>query len=95
MCGTCGHKGGCCFWHGTAKALLIIGGLNWGLVGVGMLTLNNWNIVNMLLGSMPTVEAIIYILVGVAALVKLIGCRCKKCTTCDVSPATTSIPGNM
>lgn len=43
--------------------LVIIGGLNWGLVGIG-----NWNVVNMILGSIPILEKIVYILVGLAAL---------------------------
>ena len=63
------------------KTLLIIGGLNWGLVGVAMLMGNgsNWNVVNLLLGSWPTVEGIVYVLVGLAAVMKIFGCRCKKC----------------
>ena len=67
-------------WIG--KILLIIGGLNWGLVGVGMLLGGdaNWNIVNMALGSMPVVEAIVYVLVGVSALTRIFGCRCAKCS---------------
>jgi uncharacterized membrane protein YuzA (DUF378 family) len=66
------------------KILLIVGGLNWGLVGLGMLmgAGDSWNVVAMLLGGMPTFEAIVYLLVGVAALVKLFGCRCMKCKTC-------------
>jgi len=66
----------------TAKVLVIIGGLNWGLVGVGMLmgqSVDAWNVVHMLLGSWPVVEGIVYLLVGVAAVIKIFGCRCKKC----------------
>lgn len=67
------------------KILLIVGGLNWGLVGAGMLMGSSWNLVNMLLSSWPTVEAIVYVLVGIAAIVKIFGCRCKKCMgTCEV-----------
>ena|SRR3989344_6645796 len=82
MCNcNCGswHHGCTCSLIG--KILLIVGGLNWGLVGVAMLVdpLANWNVVNILLGSWPTVEAIVYILVGVAAVLKIFGCRCKKC----------------
>ena len=66
----------------VAAVLLIVGGLNWGLVGVGMLMgkgLEAWNVVHMLLGSWPVVEAIVYLLVGVAAILKIFGCPCKKC----------------
>lgn len=77
---SCGgeHKCRC----GKSKAfniLVLIGGLNWGLVGVGMLMNSNLNIVNILLGSMPTVEAIVYLLVGISAVVCIFGCKCKKC----------------
>lgn len=96
-CETCGHKNGKCTWRMLSKILLIIGGLNWGLVGVGMILMHNWNIVNMLLGGMPTIEAIVYILVGIAAVMKLIGCKCKKCNSCNVgAPASmSSTGGNM
>lgn len=73
------------------KILLIVGGVNWGLYGVGMLMGSNWNVVNLLLGSWPTVEAIVYILVGVAAIMEIFGCKCKKCAnacgSCDDSGA--------
>lgn len=46
-----------------AAVLVIVGGLNWGLVG-----LLNFNLVNALLGSIPVLEDIVYILVGLAAL---------------------------
>jgi hypothetical protein len=72
-------KGGMCTVSFIAKILLIIGGVNWGLVGIGMLMNKDWNVVNMLLGSWPIVEAIVYILVGVAAVCKIFGCCCKKC----------------
>lgn len=49
--------------------LTLVGALNWGLVGLGMLMGGaNYNLVNMLVGSMPTLEAVVYLLVGVSAL---------------------------
>lgn len=79
MCGhdKCGH--GRCGVMMVAKWLLVIGGLNWGLVGVGMLMGSDWNVVGMLLGSWPIVEAIVYVLVGVSAVMKVCGCKCKTC----------------
>ena len=57
-----------------AWVLVIIGGLNWGLVGIGELISKNWNVVNLLVGSWAGwLEAIIYILVGLSALVLLFG----------------------
>lgn len=73
-----------CGWGGcttskVSKILLIIGGLNWGLIGIGILLNSDWNIVYKLLGAWPMLEAIVYVLVGAAAVVKLVGCKCKKC----------------
>ena len=93
MCsGNC-HGGGC-MWSKIGKLLLAVGGLNWGLVGVGMLMGSDLNVVNMLLGSMPTVEAVVYVLVGLAAVLYIVGCKCKKCkaacATCAVPAGGTS-----
>jgi uncharacterized membrane protein YuzA (DUF378 family) len=66
----------------VAKVLAIVGGLNWGSIGAGRLFGNgggDWNFVSMLLGSMPTLEAVVYVLVGLAALILVFGCRCSKC----------------
>lgn len=63
----------------TSILLLVIGGLNWGLVGLGYFLSMNLNVVNLLVGNWPVVEAIIYILVGLAALNKgLKLCKCMK-----------------
>lgn len=42
--------------------LLIIGGLNWGLVSLG------WNLVEMIFGSWPMLVTLIYALVGLSAI---------------------------
>lgn len=75
---TCNCGSGCVM-NKIMNVLLIIGGLNWGLTGVGMMIGSNLNVVNMILGSMPMIEAIIYIVVGVAAIVSIFGCSCAKC----------------
>ncbi len=87
----CGHG---CVVRKLRKILLLVGGLNWGLVGVGMLMGSDWNVVHMLLGSWPMVEAIVYILVGLAAIMKLVGCRCKKCMATCATCATCATPGS-
>jgi len=46
-----------------ATILVIIGGLNWGLVGIG-----GWDLVSIILGSIPILAQIVYILVGLSAL---------------------------
>lgn len=52
----------------VVSLLVIIGGINWGLVGIGGFAGTNLNLVNLILGSMPQVEWIVYILVGLASL---------------------------
>lgn len=47
-----------------ALVLVLIGGLNWGLIAIN----SNWDVVNMLLGSMPTIARIVYGLVGLSAV---------------------------
>jgi uncharacterized protein len=47
----------------TAAALLVIGGLNWGLVGAA-----NFDLVATLFGPMSALSRIVYVLVGVAAV---------------------------
>lgn len=59
--------------------LLVIGGLNWGLVGLGGFFKGDWNVVNLIFGGWPWLEWVIYILVGVAAVMSLVGCKCKVC----------------
>jgi uncharacterized membrane protein YuzA (DUF378 family) len=65
----------------VAFLLTIIGAVNWGLVGIGMLAGMNLNVVNLLLGSWPTVEAVVYVLVGLSAVWILIGHK-KDCRMC-------------
>lgn len=64
--------------HMVAFLLMVVGGLNWGLVG-----LFNYNLVNMLLGSMPMVEKVVYILVGASSLYVMLThkAECKVCST--------------
>lgn len=56
----------------VSMVLLVVGGLNWGLTGLGMLLKSNLNVVNLLFGSWPTVEAVVYLLVGLAAVKVLV-----------------------
>ena len=61
--------------HKTAYALVIVGALNWGLIG-----LFNFNLVSMLFGTWPMLEKLIYILVGLSAIYEatthMSYCRC-------------------
>jgi uncharacterized membrane protein YuzA (DUF378 family) len=53
-----------------ALALVIVGALNWGLVGIAYFVDDtaNWNLVNLIFDSVPEVEFAIYVLVGLASL---------------------------
>jgi len=78
----------------TLKTIVIIGGVNWGLIGLGMLlgSIGNWNVINILLGSAPVVEAVVYIVIGVAAVMMIFDCQCKECKgNASVSSATTDV----
>lgn len=55
----------------ASLTLVIVGAINWGLVGVGGFFDANWNLVNILLGSVPLVESLVYLLVGIAGLYEL------------------------
>lgn len=66
----CGCMGSKILW-----ALVIIGAVNWGLVG-----LFDFNVVAVLFGSVEWLESLVYILVGIAGLALLFGgCRCAAC----------------
>ena len=54
--------------HYLAVVLIAIGGLNWGLVGLGGFMGSDWNVVHMILGSWPAVEWLVYVLVGLSAV---------------------------
>ena len=55
-----------------AKLLVTVGALNWGLTGIGMLVGTNLNVVNLLLGKVSILEAVVYLLVGAAAVYGLL-----------------------
>jgi len=47
-----------------ALVLVVIGGLNWGLVGINP----SYDLVMLLLGFMPVLAQLVYLLVGVSAV---------------------------
>jgi uncharacterized protein len=53
--------------HMVSFLLVVVGALNWGLVG-----LLDLNLVSMLLGSSVTLERLVYILVGLSAVYLLV-----------------------
>ena len=73
--------------HMISWILLIVGGLNWLLVGLGGFFGASWNLVYMLLGSWPMVEWLVYVLVGAAAVYEVVTHK-KNCKACAGSSAT-------
>ncbi|MCX6786321.1 MAG: DUF378 domain-containing protein [Candidatus Kaiserbacteria bacterium] len=57
--------------HKIAFVLVIIGALDWGLMAIGYYMSSNWNVVNLIFGSWPSFENLIYLLVGISALLLL------------------------
>lgn len=68
--------------HIVAFLLTIVGALNWGLVGIGMLMNADYNLVHLLVGSWPTLEAVVYVLVGLSG-VALLATHRSDCKTCN------------
>lgn len=71
--------------HKVSFVLLVIGGLNWLLVGF------NWNLVDYLFGAGSTLSKVVYIVVGLATLVVLFTHK-SSCSACSKSQ---SVPGQM
>lgn len=63
--------------HMVTFTLVIIGAVNWGLMG-----LLNTNLVSTLLGSLPGAEQVVYILVGVSG-VYLAATHMNDCKICS------------
>lgn len=61
--------------HIVAFSLVIVGALNWGLTALGV------NIVDQVLGSVPQVAQLVYLLIGVSGVV-LLSTHRKDCKTC-------------
>lgn len=61
--------------------LVIVGGLNWGLVGFF-----GFDLVATIFGAMSLLSRIVYALVGLSALYMIFTAR--KCASCSVSPSS-------
>lgn len=71
--------------HVIAWILLVIGGLNWLLIGIG-----GWNVVDMVFGADSTLSTIVYILVGISALISIFTHK-KDCKACVSSSAPSAM----
>ena len=66
----------------TAMILVIVGGLNWGLVGVTeLMTGTRFDLVEWIaaLVGIPVVAQIVYLVVGLSAILTLVMSMMKKC----------------
>ncbi len=72
--------------HGVSFTLLVIGGINWLLIGLaGWFSAgSDWNIVGKIFGGAPWLLNLVYVLVGLSA-VYLIATHKKTCKCCDKS----------
>ena len=70
--------------HMVAWILVIVGGLNWLLIGLGGFAGADWNVVHLILGSWPALEWIVYILVGISAVYEIVTHK-KNCAVCMAS----------
>ena len=62
--------------HMAAFLLAMVGAINWGLTALG------FNVVNMILGGVPAVEMVVYLLVGASGVYILLTHKadCKICS---------------
>lgn len=72
--------------HGSIVGLVIVGALNWGLVAIGQYMGRDLNVVHLLLGSWPAVETLVYLVVGVAAVLFLLEHKgsCRECNSSEI-----------
>lgn len=71
--------------HAVSFVLLVIGGLNWLLVG-----LFKWDVGALFGGQAAVVSRIIYVLVGLSAIY-IVATHKKNCKDCCSAPATTQM----
>lgn len=78
--------------HMVAFLLVIIGGVNWGLVGLMNFDLVMWLFVDIL--GMDVLARVVYILVGVAAVYELVIHK-QVCTHCGARSASSGVGNGM
>lgn len=65
-----------CSVHWVAWVFVVIGALNWGLIG-----LFNFNLVESIFGSWPMFMRLVYTLVGVSGVALLFAPWCRSCAS--------------
>ena len=70
------------YYDWIALIIVIIGGLNWGLIG-----LFNFNLIGVLFGDMSILSRLIYTIVGIATLyVLFVGAKMCRCISRECKP---------
>jgi len=78
--------------HMIAWVLVMIGGINWLLIGIGGFVGSDWNVVHLILGSWPALEWLVYVIVGVATVYEIVNHK-RNCAACAVTK-TISVPAS-
>lgn len=73
-CGSCG-----CTTSRVGYWLVVVGAVNWGVVGLGGFFGMNLNFVDLILGFSSTLVHLVYLLVGISGVMLVVGCPCKTC----------------
>ncbi len=63
--------------HIVTFILVVVGALNWGLIG-----LFSFNLVNLIFGTIPWLETLVYVLVGLSAIYEA-AIHTKSCKLCS------------
>lgn len=70
------------YLHMVTFVLVVVGALNWGLVGLGWWAGGaDWNLVHAIFGSWSSIEGLIYVLVGLSAIWFIVK-HPKECKVC-------------
>ena len=72
------QKTSCCSVHNLGQWLLVIGGINWGLIGAFQ-----FDLVDGVFGAWPWLVRLVYILVGLSAVAMLFQAGCDGCKKCS------------
>ncbi len=71
--------------HMVSWILLVIGGINWLLVGIA-----GWDVGSLFGGQTAVISRIIYVLVGISAVIELVSHK-KSCKACDAPSMSSSM----
>lgn len=68
------RKGKICFVHLATGILLVVGALNWGVIGAF-----DWNFIEAVFGKWPVLVQVFYVFFGMAAVIEIVPFKCSLC----------------